>query len=131
MRRMLITNRRASGLLGTLLVALSLLTVSTGVGGEAKSPLPPPPTPAAESPNNTRVPPATQIVDSNGDVWTRSTNGSILRNGAGTAGTGSEILYCSRIVYVFGTDSQWYRWTNGWVAVGSTDPCADRTPTPT
>ena len=127
MRRMLITNRRASGLLGTLLVALWLLTVSTGVGGEAKSP--PPPNQAAESPNNTRVPPATQIVDSTGAVWTRSTNGAILRNGAGTSGAGSEILYCNRIVYVFGTDSQWYRWTNGWIPVGSTDPCASPTPT--
>ena len=85
----------------------------------------PTPTATAESPNNTRVPPGTQIVDSNGDVWTRSTNGAILRNGAGTSGAGSQILYCNRIVYAFGTDSQWYRWSgSGWIAVGTTDPCA-------
>ena len=94
------------------------------------SPTPTPtPTPSGESPNNTRVPPATHIVDSTGAVWTRSTNGAILRNGAGTSGAGSEILYCNRIVYVFGTDSQWYRWTNGWIPVGFTDPCASPTPT--
>jgi hypothetical protein len=80
--------------------------------------------PSGESPNNTRVQPGTQIVDSNGDVWTRSNDGSILRNGAGTGGVGSQILYCNHIVYVFGTDSQWWRWSNGWIPVGSTDPCA-------
>jgi endonuclease/exonuclease/phosphatase family metal-dependent hydrolase len=48
-----------------------------------------------------------------------------LRNGAGTSGAGSQILYCNRIVYAFGTDSQWYRWSgSGWIAVGTTDPCA-------
>ncbi len=66
----------------------------------------------AESPNNTRVPPATQIVDSTGAVWTRSTNGAILRNGVGTGGAGSQILYCNHIVYVFGTDSQ-VAWSGG------------------
>jgi len=100
--------------------------------GSAPSPTPTPtptPTSGTESPNNTRLPPATQIVDSNGNVWTRSTSGAILRNGAGTGGTGSEVLYCNRIVYVFGTDSQWYRWGGGWTAVGATDPCGGSTPT--
>src|SRR6185369_14863088 len=69
--------------------------------------------PSGESPNNTRVAPGTQIVDSNGAVWTRSNDGSILRNGAGTGGVGSQILYCNHVVYVFGTDSQWWRWSNG------------------
>jgi Fungalysin metallopeptidase (M36)/Fungalysin/Thermolysin Propeptide Motif len=78
---------------------------------------------SSESPNNTRVPPGTQIVDSNGDVWTLS-NGIILRNGAGSEGGGSQILYCNRIVYAFGTDSSWWRWTgSGWIQTGSTDPC--------
>lgn len=83
-----------------------------------------------ESANNTRLPPATQIVDSNLAVWTIS-NGAILRNGAGTSGAGSQILYCNRIVYVLGTDSAWWRWSNGWYNVGSTDPCASSSPTPT
>jgi len=51
-----------------------------------------------------------------------------LRNGAGTGGTGSQILYCNRIVYVFGTDSQWYRWSGGWTPVGTIDPCASPAP---
>ncbi|HKY29210.1 MAG TPA: endonuclease/exonuclease/phosphatase family protein [Pyrinomonadaceae bacterium] len=80
-----------------------------------------------ESANNTRLPPATQIIDSTGAIWTRTATGSILRNSADTGGTGSEILYCNRVVYVFGTDSQWYKWTGGWVAVGAVDPCSGTT----
>ncbi len=77
-----------------------------------------------ESPNNTRVPLGTQIVDSNGDVWTLSNGGAILRNGAGTGGGGPEILYCSRMIYALGIDSAWWRWTgSGWIQVGPTDPC--------
>ncbi|HEU4770452.1 MAG TPA: hypothetical protein VFS77_24000, partial [Pyrinomonadaceae bacterium] len=50
----------------------------------------PTPTPSTgESPNNTRLPPATQIIDSVGAVWTRTATGAILRNGGGTSGTGS------------------------------------------
>ncbi len=96
------------------------------------TPIPTPtPAPGVESPNNTRLPPATQIVDSTGAVWTRSSSGAILRNGGGTGGTGSQILYCSRLVYVFGTDSQWYRWGNGWTAVGPIDPCGGASTPPT
>ncbi|HVI69916.1 MAG TPA: hypothetical protein VM656_00340, partial [Pyrinomonadaceae bacterium] len=91
----------------------------------------PTPTTSGESPNNTRIPPGTQIVDSTGAVWTRSSSGAILRNGASTGGTGSQVLYCNRIVYVFGADSQWYRWSNGWIAVGTIDPCGSVTSTPT
>lgn len=93
----------------------------------------PSPTPGqTESPNNTRVPTATQIVDSNGAVWTRTSSSAILRNGQGTSGTGSQILYCSRLVYVLGSDWQWWRWNNGWTPVGSIDPCGGSpAPTPT
>ena len=90
----------------------------------------PPPPSTTESANNTRLPPATSIVDSNLSVWT-ILNGAILRNGGGTGGTGSQLLYCSRTVYAFGTDSQWYRWTGGWVASGFVDPCSGTTATPT
>ncbi|HEU4767465.1 MAG TPA: endonuclease/exonuclease/phosphatase family protein, partial [Pyrinomonadaceae bacterium] len=92
----------------------------------------PTPTPSVtESANNTRTPPASQIIDSVGAVWTRSATGAILRNGSGTSGSGSQILYCNRIVYVLGTDSQWYKWTGGWIAQGTIDPCSGATPTPT
>jgi len=83
-----------------------------------------------ESPNNTRVPTATQIVDSSLAVWTLY-NGSILRNGAGTSGAGSQILYCNRTVYVLGTDAAWWRWSNGWSQAGFVDPCGSSSPTPT
>jgi hypothetical protein len=55
-----------------------------------------------------------------------------LRNGSSAAGgAGSEILYCNHIVYVFGTDLQWWKWINGWSSAGSIDPCGGPTPTPT
>lgn len=99
----------------------------------APTPTPTPtPPPSGESPNNTRIPPGTQITDSTGAVWTRAANGVILRNGAqASGGVGSQILYCNRIVYVFGTDSQWYRWGNGWTGQGSVDPCGGAPPTST
>lgn len=115
-----------------------ILPASNG-GSPAPTPTPTPtptpnptPTPATgESPNNTRIPPAIQIVDSTGAVWTRTATGAILRNGAGTSGAGSQVLYCNRIVYAFGTDSQWYKWSGGWSEIGTTDPCGGGSPTPT
>lgn len=106
---------------------------AVGVVDPCGAPTPTPtPTPTTESPNNTRVPPATQIVDSAGAVWTRAANGAILRNGVQAAGGfGSQILYCSRIIYVFGTDSQWWRWNGSWSPVGTVDPCGGGGPTPT
>lgn len=97
---------------------------------DGSTPAPTPP-PTSESPNNTRLPPATQIVDSAGAAWTRTSSGTILRNGQGTSGAGSQVLYCNRIVYAFGTDSQWYRWSNGWSAIGTSDPCGGGSPAPT
>ena len=92
--------------------------------------------PITESPNNTRIPTALQIVDSSSATWTRAANGNILRNGQGTSGVGSQVLYCQRAVYAFGTDSQWYRWSSGWSGIGVVDPCGavpspSATPTPT
>ena len=98
--------------------------------GPAPTPTPTPTTTLTESANNTRVPTAPQIVDSNLAVWTLF-NSAILRNGGGTGGTGSQILYCNRLVYAFGSDSQWYRWNSGWTAVGTVDPCGGSTPTST
>ncbi|MFN2405794.1 MAG: phospholipase D-like domain-containing protein, partial [Pyrinomonadaceae bacterium] len=106
-------------------------TWSFTTAGTASAPTPTP-TPGTESPNNTRVPPATQIVDSTGAVWTLS-SGNVLRNGLSTGGNGSQILYCNQLIYVLGTDSNWWRWTgSGWTNTGSVDPCgATPTPTPT
>jgi hypothetical protein len=94
------------------------------------SPNPTPTPPQPESASNTRIPPATQIVDSAGTVWTRATDGAILRNGTPTGGAGPQLLYCNHIVYAFGMDSQWWKWSGGWARVGATDPCATPDPTP-
>jgi len=76
------------------------------------------------SPDGTTVPPASQIVDNVGAVWTIGSNEVILRNGSQAAGgLGSQILWKSSTIYVFGTDSTWWRWTgSGWFNVGPTHP---------
>jgi hypothetical protein len=76
------------------------------------------------SPNGTVVPPASQIVDNLGSVWTIGDNQTILRNGTqASAGLGSKILWTSGTIYVFGTDSNWWQWTgSGWNNVGPTQP---------
>ena len=96
----------------TLIVGIAILFLAQSVFGQ-------------ESPNDTRVPPAAQIVDGASDVWTRAANGNVLRNGVAVGGAGSLLLYCQHLVYVLGTDSKWYRWVNGWVLVGTADPCAN------
>ena len=78
---------------------------------------------AATSPDGTRLPPASQIVDASGAVWTIAGQ-VILRNGQSTGGLGSIITWCSGQIHVLGTDSQWWRWTGGgWLPVGTIDPC--------
>jgi hypothetical protein len=76
------------------------------------------------SPNGTTVPPASQIVDNQGVVWTIGAGQMILRNGVQAAeGFGSKILWTSGTIYVFGTDSNWWQWTgSGWINVGPTQP---------
>jgi parallel beta-helix repeat protein len=67
---------------------------------------------------------ASQIVDSNGAVWTIGAGGMILRNGSQAGGGwGSQILWKSSTIYVLGTDNNWYQWTgSGWVNIGKTIP---------
>jgi hypothetical protein len=76
------------------------------------------------SPNGTTVPPAAQIVDNLGAVWTIGSNQVILRNGVQAAGgLGSEILWTSNTIYVLGTDNNWWKWTgSGWLNVGAVQP---------
>ena len=75
MRRMLLTNRRASALLAMSLVALSVLTVSIVVGGAAKSPSPEPLWQVAG--------PGVQNV-----VWTNLTNATATGNNIQHNGSG-------------------------------------------
>jgi len=76
------------------------------------------------SPDGTTVPPAGQIVDGTGAVWTIGNNQIILRNGVQAAGgAGSEILWSNSVIYVLGTDSNWYQWTGaGWTNIGPAHP---------
>ena len=87
-------------------------------------PPPPPPPPGASSPDGAAVPPATQIVDAVGAVWTLSGE-VVLRNGAAAAGgTGFRILWWGGTIYVLGSDNtRWWRWTGtGWAYFGTGPP---------
>ena len=87
---------------------------STASGGTTQTP----------SPDGTTVPSATQIVDNSGAVWTIGANAMILRNGVHAGGGyGTKILWTSSTIYVFGTDSNWWKWNgSGWINVGPTAP---------
>jgi len=76
------------------------------------------------SPDGTTVPTATQIVDITGAVWTLGANGAVLRNGVQAGGGwATKILWKSGIIYVLGTDSNWWQWTGaGWLNVGTGVP---------
>jgi hypothetical protein len=76
------------------------------------------------SPDGTMVPTATQILDNVGAVWTIGANSAIVRNGVQTSGgLGSKILWKYSTIYVFGIDSNWWRWTGSvWAWVGPTQP---------
>jgi len=76
------------------------------------------------SPDGTTVPPATQITDNTGAIWTIGSGSAILRNGVQAAyGLGSQILWKNNVIYVFGVDSNWWQWTgSGWANVGPAHP---------
>ena len=79
----------------------------------------------ATSADGTLVPTtASQIVDKSGAVWTIASNGAILRNGLQAAGGwGTQILWKSNTIYVFGTDGNWWQWIgSSWNNVGPTVP---------
>src|SRR5262249_38273748 len=73
------------------------------------------------------VPPASQIVDGEGAVWTIGAGSLILRNGAMVLGwSGSKILLKRNSSYVLGTDTNWWQWTgSNWLNVGPTTPGAN------
>jgi len=77
------------------------------------------------SPDGTIVPTsATQIVDNSGAIWSIGGANTILRNGVQAAGGwGTQILWKSSTIYVFGIDGNWWRWTgSSWVNVGPNRP---------
>ena len=65
------------------------------------------------SADTTTVPPATQIVDTSGAIWTIGWNLAILRNGVHAAGGwGSQIFWRNHTLYVLGTDDNRDQWTD-------------------
>jgi parallel beta-helix repeat protein len=89
--------------------------------------------PPSTSPDGTMVPTtASQIVDSDGAVWTIGPNFAILRNGTSAAGGyGSRIYWKNSTIYVYGTDNNWWQWTgSGWSNVGSNLPGSTASPSP-
>ena len=94
---------------------------------------PPPPPPTTPSPDGTLVPGASQIVDSQGAVWTIGAGQAILRNGMMAAdGYGTKILWSGGTIYVLGLSNTWWKWLGpGWTNVGATQPGVSITPPPT
>ena len=77
-----------------------------------------------ESPHNTTIPPAANIVDSAGVTWTVS-GGQIYRNGVVDPVTSNVnlLLYWNQTIYQRNTFNNWYVWIgNGWGP--SSDPRA-------
>ena len=79
---------------------------------------------SAVSADGTRVPGAASITDSSLNVWTIGSGQVILRNGTqANGGYGSQILWYQSVIYVFGDDSRWWRWTGStWALYGSSAP---------
>lgn len=103
-------------------------------GGLVSTPTPTPePTPSPTNP--IPVPSGSTVTDSTGGVWTIGLNKETLRNGTQMGGgQGTEYRYVDKVVYVFGLDNNWWRWANGWLSAGPTEPggtVTEPTPTPT
>ena len=84
----------------------------------------------AQSPNGTTIPPATQIVDSHGGVWTVNAGGLCYLNGVPAGNCNSVqtlLLYAGSIygsIYVGSTFGTWWLWNgSGWGQVAA-DPRA-------
>jgi hypothetical protein len=88
--------------------------------------------PQPTSADGTMAPPAAQIVDSQGAVWTIGAGQAILRNGVlAAAAYGPKILWTGGVIYVFGLDNNWWKWTgSGWTNIGPTQPGGSTTTPP-
>jgi parallel beta-helix repeat protein len=72
----------------------------------------PPPVGLSPSPDGTRVPGASSVVDSALNVWTIGPGNELLKNGSQAAsGYGFAILAYQGNIYVQGDDYNWWRWT--------------------
>ncbi|MEO8256964.1 MAG: right-handed parallel beta-helix repeat-containing protein [Acidobacteriota bacterium] len=102
----------------------------SNVGPTSPSPQTPPAGGSSASPDGTRVPGAASVTDSALNVWTIGSGQVILRNGAQAGGGyGSEILWYQGVIYVLGTDANWWGWTgSAWSNLGPTSPSSQATP---
>ena len=84
------------------------------------------PRPVNSSPDRTEVPPAGQLIDATGGVWTLGAFTETVRNGIHAGGGyGRSLLWSGGVVYAYGWDDQWWRWTGvGWVVYGTQKPGA-------
>lgn len=100
------------------------------VAGPPPPPPPPPPQPVPASPDKTSVPPAPQIIDTAGAIWTLQGN-VMLKGGQDTGGRGSELYWLSATIYALGTDTTWWKWNGtGWESIGPTRPGSTAPPPP-
>jgi hypothetical protein len=68
------------------------------------------------------IPPLSSFTDTTGAVWTLQGTG-LFRNGIQQQGAGTQLVFVGGVVYAFGTDSYWYRWTGTiWSPFGSQAP---------
>ena len=78
----------------------------------------------AASPNGASIPPASQVVDSNGGVWTVDAAGLCYLNGvqAGNCNSVGTLLLYNGSIYVGATYGTWWVWNgSGWAQVAG-DP---------
>jgi hypothetical protein len=83
----------------------------------------------AASPSGTTIPPAAQIVDSNGGVWTVN-GGLCYLNGtqAGNCNSVQTLLFYQGSIYVDSTFATWWEWNgSGWTQIAA-DPVATSIP---
>ncbi|HXW72823.1 MAG TPA: hypothetical protein VEK34_15595 [Methylocella sp.] len=90
-------------------------------------------TPTTPSASGTTIPPAPQIVDASGNVWTVGTNGICYENGKQPGGCANvtELLYYQKNIYANTTAYGWFQFNGtSWAQIAGS-PTATPAPTPT
>ena len=90
------------------------------------SPLDTPMLAQSPSPDGTRIPTATLIVDNSLSTWTLASDRRVLRDGIHAAsGYANAIYWFGGTIYVDGLDGNWYRWAgSSWTYYGTSAPTA-------
>ena len=84
------------------------------------------------SPDGTRIPTATLIVDNSLATWTLASDRRVLKDGIQAAnGYGDVIYWLGGTIYVDGLDRNWYRWAgSSWAYYGTSAPTSALTVSP-